>query len=262
MGDGKRAKRRIALLLQYDGTEYNGWQIQAKGTTVQDLIEKALETISKEKVRVTASGRTDAGVHALGQVAHFDILSDLTLKKLAGSLNGILPRNISVKNVYEVPSDFHSRFSAREREYVYRIYNSPARSPFMMHRAMWVNFPLNNLFFNDSLACIVGKKNFASFCKKKSAEEGTIREIFFAESEMNNELLEVKIRGNAFLHNMIRIIIGTVIDNFKNGREPEWIHEILAAQEREAAGPTAPACGLYLNKVSYDPPLESYLSAF
>lgn len=249
-------------MLQYDGTEYNGWQIQAKGTTIQDLIEKALGIITKETIRVTASGRTDAGVHALGQVAHFEMENELPLQRLAGSLNGILPRNIAVKNVYEVSGDFHSRFSAQEREYVYRIYNSPVRSPFMMHRAMWVNFPLDTLFFNASLACLVGEKNFASFCKKKSAEEGTIRKILFAESEMNNELLEVKIRGTAFLHNMIRIIIGTVVDNFSKGREPEYMHEILAAGEREAAGPTASASGLYLNKISYNPPLESYLSAF
>jgi len=262
MGSGSRTKRRIALLLQYDGTEYNGWQVQAKGVTIQDLIEKALEIISKETIRVTASGRTDAGVHALGQIAHFDITSELSLQKLAGSLNGILPRNIAVKNVYEVPADFHSRFSAREREYVYHIYNSAARSPFMMNRAMWVNFPLDKLFFNASLACLVGEKNFASFCKKTSAEDGTIRKILFAEAEMNNELLEVKIRGTAFLHNMIRIIIGTVVDNFRHGRDPEWMHEIIASEEREAAGPTAPASGLYLNNVRYDPPLKSFPSAF
>ena len=262
MGNGSRTARRIAFLLQYDGTEFNGWQIQDNGNTIQGAIEKALGILTKEDVRVTASGRMDTGVHALGQVAHFDTSSSLSLQRLVLGMNGILSKNVSVINAFEVPEDFHSRFSAREREYVYRIYNGKVRSPFMMYRAMWVNFPLDINYVNESLGCLIGEKDFASFCKKKSADEGTVREILEAAAVRKNEYLEIKIRGNAFLHNMIRIIIGTVVDNFKNRREPGYMKEILDAADRDAGGPTAPPFGLYLNKIEYDPPLDAYKRAF
>ena len=127
-------KRRIALLLQYDGSDFNGWQSQKKGRPVQDEIEKAMEVLFKEKIRIVAAGRTDAGVHALGQVIHFDCSTKLTLQKICVSLNGILAKDVAVKNAYYVPPDFHSRFGAVRREYVYAVYNHPSRNPLIIKK--------------------------------------------------------------------------------------------------------------------------------
>lgn len=262
MANGETTGRRIALIIQYDGTDFSGWQIQEKDTTVQSCLEDALRVLTRENIRVTASGRTDSGVHALGQVVHFDTSSGVSLDKFCIGLNGILPKNISVQNAFHVDEEFHSRFSAVEREYVYRVYNSPVRSSFMMYRAMWVNFPLNITYINDSLALLVGEKDFASFCKKKSAEEGTIRRIISASAVERDKFIDFRIVGNAFLHNMIRIIVGTVIENSKNGREVSVMSDILDARDRDAGGITAPPYGLYLNKITYNPPLESYPRAF
>ena len=146
MESGSRTQsdtRRIALLMQYDGTGFNGWQIQNKGRTVQEEIERALLILTRENIRVTASGRTDSGVHALGQVIHFDTHANIKLDRLCIALNGILPRDVSVLNSYLVDNDFHARFSAVEREYKYLIYNHPFRSPFMIFRAMWVRDPID-----------------------------------------------------------------------------------------------------------------------
>jgi tRNA pseudouridine38-40 synthase len=131
-----QGKRRIALLVQYDGTGFIGWQVQDDGRSVQGDIEKAIEILTKEKCRTIAAGRTDTGVHAIGQVVHFNTSSALSLSRLCIGLNGIMGRDVSVVNAYNVPDSFHSRYSAVEREYIYRIYNSPQRSPFMLYRSM------------------------------------------------------------------------------------------------------------------------------
>src|SRR5271157_5581301 len=145
----RNAVGRIALVLQYDGTDFNGWQIQNGGRTVQAELEKAIQVLLKNRVRVTASGRTDSGVHALGQVVHFDAPYDVNLQKICIGLNGILPRDVAVKNAYRVDAGFHSRFSAVLREYRYCIHNHPSRTPFMMHRAMWVHERLDCDYLNN-----------------------------------------------------------------------------------------------------------------
>lgn len=262
MGTGETGARRIALIVQYDGTDYKGWQIQDNGTTIQGLLENALNILTKEDVRVTASGRTDSGVHALGQVVHFDISSSLPLDRFCIGLNGILPRDISVQNAFEVDHSFHARYSAVEREYLYRVYNRPTRSAFMQYRAMWVNFPLDLFYVNESLEYLVGEKDFASFCKKKSADEGTIRKIISTRAERDGDFINIIIVGNAFLHNMIRIIVGTIIENHRYGRESKCMIDIIRAVDRDSSGVTAPAYGLYLNKITYDPPLEVFPAAF
>ena len=260
--DRTPGNRRIALLLQYDGTKFNGFQLQDKGRTVQGELERALKILTKTDIRIAASGRTDTGVHALGQIAHFDTDSELTLRKFAISLNGIMTSDISVKNVFEVSSDFHSRYSAVEREYRYLIYNHPQRSPFMLYRAMWVNSLLDIDYLREAVSYLVGEKDFASFCKKKSREEKTVRRINDIGVNKHEELVEIVIRGNAFLHNMNRIIIGTLIEMSKDKRPPEYMLDILDAKAREASGFTAPPYGLYLSRIWFDPDLAGFPSAF
>ena len=260
-GIGARV-RRIALLLQYDGTHYNGWQCQDIGKTVQTEIERALKILTRESVKTVASGRTDSGVHALGQVVHFDSSTGLKLDKICISLNGILPADIAVRNAYDVPEIFHSRYSAVEREYKYLIYNHPQRSPFMLYRAMWAKTYIEEARLNEAMSLLVGERDFASFCKKVSANEGTIRRLTSASASRSGDTIEILIRGNAFLHNMIRIIVGTAVDLVQNERPPEDILEILEKRDRIFGGKTAPPYGLYLNRVIFDPPLESMKSAF
>jgi len=255
-------KNRVALLLQYDGTGFNGWQVQKKGRTVQEEIEKALEVLLKEKIRVVAAGRTDTGVHALGQVIHFDSSADIKLQKLCINLNGILNKDISVKNAYFVPPTFHARFSASRREYIYVIYNHPLRSPFILKRAMWVSYKLDLDYLKNISQYFIGEKDFASFCKKISADENTVRRIDEFDITRNEEFIFFRIRGTAFLHNMIRIIIGTILDIYCNNMPPSTIENILAQKDRIAGGRTAPAYGLYLNKIFYNPALSDMESAY
>jgi tRNA pseudouridine38-40 synthase len=262
VGAGERGVTRYALLVQYDGTDFNGWQLQDKGRTIQEEFEKAVKIFTKEDVRVTASGRTDSGVHALGQVIHFDLYNEISLTKLCISLNGILPNEISVKNAYRVCNNFHSRYSAIEREYLYLIYRYPLRSPFMRYKAMWINHPLEIDYLRSVVSYLIGEKDFASFCKKISTGSGTVRKIESIEIHEQDSLIKIYFRANAFLHNMIRIIIGTAVQMYREKRDPSYMEQILKSRDRSVGGFTAPPYGLYLKRVTYDPPLDFYDSAF
>jgi len=254
--------RRIALGIQYDGTRFNGWQVQESGRTVQGELERALGILLKGEVRVAASGRTDTGVHALGQVVHFDCRRDIALQRLCIGLNGIMESDVSVINAYAVPSGFHARFSALRREYVYLIYNNRQRSPFARDRAMWHSSPLDIDYMRSAASHLIGEKDFASFCKRASAYRHTVRRIDEIEITRDGDIVRLRILGNAFLHNMIRIIVGTMLDMHRYGKDPSHMEEILSHKNRVYGGPTIPPWGLYLNKIFYDPPLESLEKAF
>lgn len=258
----ERGKKRIALEIQYDGAKFNGWQIQGEERTIQGELEKSIEILTKQKIRVIASGRTDSGVHALGQIVHLDIEGDIDLKRLCIGLNGILERDVSVKNAYRCPSDFHARFSAVEREYLYLIHNHPQRSPFMNYRTLWVREKLDIDYLRRVTMYLIGEKDFASFCKKISSDGNTVRRISKIEIDSIDELIIFRISGNAFLHNMIRIMVGTIMDMYKNNFPPDYILEILKKRDRDMSGPTASAFGLYLNRIEYNPPLNTMESAF
>jgi tRNA pseudouridine38-40 synthase len=264
MEQGKRDEtRRIAIEVQYDGTLYNGWQIQNSGRTVQGEIERAIEVLTKEKTRTIASGRTDSGVHAMGQIVHFDTQSTIALQRFCIGLNGILPRDIAVKNAYRVNSDFHARFDAVERTYRYLIHNNPLRSPFMIYRAMWVHEKLDIDYLNMVLGLLIGEKDYTSFCKKRESKNiSTVRRITSVNARKKGDLVSIEITGNAFLHNMIRIIVGTVVDMNKNRADPSVLADIIASHDRDCSGITAPPYGLYLVKVRYEPGLASAESAF
>lgn len=261
-GTPESGLNRIALEIQYDGTCYNGWQIQNSGKTVQGEIERAIKILTRRHVRLICAGRTDTGVHALGQVAHFNPEEKISLQRLCIGLNGILERDISIKNAYNVLPDFHARFSAVCREYIYLIYNHHLRNPFMTNRALWISHPLDLDYLRETAGYLVGEMDFKSFCKKISANENTVRRIDSIEIKKYNEVIVIRIKGNAFLHNMIRIIVGTMYQMFKDKKDPDYIVEIIKSKDREMSGDTAPPCGLYLNCISYQPPLSSMESAF
>lgn len=262
-GNRTAERRRIALAVQYDGTLFNGWQVQNSGRTVQREIEKALEILLAEKVRVVACGRTDAGVHANCQVVHFDCTAHHTLERIAIGLNGILPDDVAVENVYHVSDSFNARFDTVDREYLYRIYNHRLRSPFAKNRAMWDHEPLDIGFMREAASYLLGEHDFTAFCKTISSKDvNTVRTIHEIRIERSGYYIDVTIRGNAFLHNMIRSIVGTLIGLYRDGRAPSDIMTILEGRDRRAAGETVSPYGLYLNRVEYDPPLTSYPSAF
>jgi len=262
VGRGEEFLRRYALLVQYDGTFFNGWQIQPEGRTVQEEIEKAVRILTKKDTRITASGRTDTGVHAIGQVVHFDADLSMPLKRLCISLNGILPGDVSIKNAYIVPDNFHSRFSAVKREYLYLIYRYPLRTPFMRYRAMWINHPIDIEYIREASSFLVGEKDFCSFCKKISSENGTVRRIESIDVAESDDVIRIRLCANAFLHNMIRIIVGTIVQMYRENRAPDFINEILEKRDRTYSGFTAPPYGLYLDRISYEPSLDFFESAF
>jgi len=262
MGGRGDCLNRYALLVQYDGTRFNGWQFQDKGRAIQVEFENAVKILTKEEVRVIASGRTDSGVHAIGQVVHFDLSKEIPLQRLCIGLNGILDHELAVKNAYKVDLDFHSRFSAVQREYLYMIYRYPLRTPFMRYKAMWINYPINIDYIQRAASMLVGEHDFASFCKKISAKNGTIREIDSIDVSEDSNIIKLRFRANGFLHNMIRIIVGTILQMHSEAKDPEYITEILKKKDRSLSGFTAPPYGLYLNRVIYDPALNFYESAF
>lgn len=254
---------RIAIEIQYDGTNFNGWQFQNGGRTVQGEIEGALQVLLREKIRVVAAGRTDSGVHALGQVAHFNLPADIGLQRLCIGLNGILPRDVAVRNAFQVADDFHARFSAVERTYQYVIYNHHSRSPFAMHRAMWVRQRLDCDYLRSAAGLLVGEMDFSSFCKKRESKHvNTVRRIVSIDIVKDGDLIRLVITGNAFLHNMVRIIVGTLVEMNTSSADPGLIAEIIAKQDRDSSGITAPPYGLYLLKIAYNPALSTYQSAF
>jgi len=256
-GNGRNpGKRRIALEVQYDGLGFNGFQVQDTGRTVQGELERALRILLRDDTRITASGRTDTGVHALGQVVHFDTGSDISLQRLLIGMNGILDRDVAVKNAYDVFPGFHARFSAVWREYRYLIHNHAQRSPFMMYRALWVRDTLDMDYLNEAASYLVGEHDFASFCKVKSQNGSTIRHIERAVFSRAETLVTFEIRGNAFLHNMIRIIIGTLVAMNVNQEPAAHIKDLLETRDRKQSGATAPPYGLYLNSIRYEPSLE------
>ncbi|HEY1406051.1 MAG TPA: tRNA pseudouridine(38-40) synthase TruA [Spirochaetota bacterium] len=255
--------RRIALIVHYDGTSFNGWQVQPEGRCVQIELEKACSSICSHPVKSIVAGRTDAGVHALGQVVHFDTTSTIRLRRLCIGLNGILPSDVSVQNAFDVNPDFNARFDAVDREYVYLIYASPLRSPFYKTRALWITRELDIEYLRTASSFLIGEHDFSSFCKTSSAVDvNTVRTIHDIRWERRGSLIVFTIRGNAFLHNMVRSIVGTLLDMHKRELPPSFMSEILEKKDRRESGDTAAARGLYLSRVRYSPDLETFPSAF
>ena len=245
--------RTLRVDLEYDGTNYHGWQFQPNAPTIQAKLEDALHRVLGERVRVVGAGRTDAGVHALGQVAHFRTESDREVQALFRGMNSLLPDDIAVKAVSEASSDFHARRSARLKRYEYWILNDPVRSAFH-HRFLWhVRGRLDLDGMQRAAESLVGEHDFASF-QASGAEPGrhTVRHLRLLEiRSFRNGIIRIAAEGNAFLRGMVRILAGTLVD-VGSGRIPEGdVPGILRAKDRRAAGRTAPGKGLFLNWVRY-----------
>ena len=246
--------RTIKLTVQYDGTDYVGWQRQPNGTSIQELIEDALAPIEGRAVTVHGAGRTDAGVHALAQVASTVLASTIDTFTLARALNAVLPPDVRIIDVAEAPADFHARFSAVAKTYEYRIVNAPLVSAFL-HRYVWhVVPPLAIDAMREASAPLVGAHDFAAFQGAGAAVDSTERlidRIEWEEGRGSDTPLVMRITGSGFLRHMVRNIVGTLVE-VGTGRWPAaCIPDILASGDRTLAGPTAPARGLFLVRVEY-----------
>lgn len=244
---------RYKCTIAYDGSGFLGYQIQPKGRTVQGELEAALKRIHKdEDIHVTGSGRTDAGVHAVGQVIHFDSPCNIPIDRWPIVLNSALPDDISVQHIEEVTSDFHARYSVIQKEYRYKVYTGKIRDPFSRNYAYHFPYEINEDQMRQASQYLIGTHDFTSFCSAKTEvidRVRTINEISFIRS---NHELEVRFIGNGFLYNMVRILMGTLLEVGIGKRNPEEVPIILEKKNRVNAGKTAPSQGLYLWKVYYE----------
>jgi tRNA pseudouridine38-40 synthase len=244
--------RNILLLLEYDGTAYHGWQRQAEAATLQQTLEEALARLTGEPITLLGSGRTDAGVHALGQVANFRTTSAIPLKAFHQGLNSLLPRDLAVLAAHEAPPEFHARKSARAKTYEYRILNRPNPSPLSRHYAWWITSPLDLAALAATAACLEGEHDFTAFRASGSDNRNPVRRMVAARWQTHpGGWLRFTITGNGFLRGMVRSLVGTMVEVGRGKAPPTRLPELLASGDRRLAGPTAPPQGLYLVEVFY-----------
>ena len=242
--------RNIKITIQYNGKNYCGWQKQNNSPGIQGTIEKAIFDITREEVKITGSGRTDAGVHALGQVANFKINSQIPVDRIPNALNAKLPKDISIVKAEEVDEDFHSRYSAKKKTYRYQVYNSLYRSPIYADISYPVKYDLDIDKMKKEAKSLIGTYDFKGFMSSGSSVTDTVRTIYNIEVSKSEDLIIIEIEGNGFLYNMVRIIAGTLVD-IGRGRIAEKMSTIIESKSRSMAGHTAPAHGLFLKKVDY-----------
>lgn len=244
--------RRILLTVSYDGTAYAGWQWQSNAVSVQQRLEEALAKLIGQPVRVTGASRTDAGVHALGQRAHFDTASHIPPEKYPFALNNCLPPDIRVLEGKEVPGDFHARFDACGKRYTYRIHNAPHASALYRNITAHVPYTLDEERMCLSMQNLLGTHDFAAFQAAGGTAKTTVRTLTDVRLERQGSLLVLTVCGDAFLYNMVRIIAGTMLEIGMGRKAPNAFEQALRTGNRLALGMTAPACGLELTKVFYD----------
>jgi tRNA pseudouridine38-40 synthase len=242
--------RSIAMEVCYDGTGYNGLQVQDGGTTIQGTIEEALSTITASAVRIRYAGRTDAGVHALGQVVSVQTDHSMSAGEFRAALNGNLPHDIRIMEAREVPLNFHPRYDAKRRWYRYLISTAPERIPFFHNYAHWIRRKLDVDLLERYCGCILGEQDFTSFASLEEGENPR-RTLFECTVKVRNDFVVFDLTGNSFLRRMVRTIVGTFLESEKRGDTPNRIAAILRARDRSRGGQTAFAGGLYLMKVFY-----------
>lgn len=243
--------RRIMLVVAYEGTNYCGWQIQPNGITIEEVLNRELSRILKEDIRVIGASRTDAGVHALGNVAVFDTNARIPGDKVAYALNQSLPEDVRIQLSREVSPDFHPRHCNTRKTYEYCIYNSSFENPLGRQLAYFVHRPLAVRAMQEAARMLEGEHDFKSFCNIHTHVEDTVRTIYCCEVRQQGNEIVIHIEGNGFLYNMVRIIAGTLIEVGSGLRQASGMSTVLKARDRERAGRTAPAKGLKLVSIQY-----------
>jgi tRNA pseudouridine38-40 synthase len=244
--------RTLKLVLEYDGTAYVGWERQKNGLAIQEVLEEAFWTIAGERVVVEGSGRTDAGVHALGQAASVVVERPLDLRKLRLGLNAVLPPDVSVISIDEAEAGFHARKSAKSKLYRYTILNDPARRPLWRHRAYHFPQPLDVSAMDEAARALEGTHDFTAFAREADRKKSCVRTILSAKVRAEPPFVHVELEGTGFLYNMVRIVTGTLIDVGLGKRAPADLARLIAQRSRAESGFTVPAHGLALVVVRYE----------
>jgi tRNA pseudouridine38-40 synthase len=243
---------KIALGLSYEGTQFCGWQSQSDKSGVQDALELAIVSIAQHNVRVHAAGRTDTGVHALGQVVHFETQSARPLSAWVRGVNAHLPASVRVQWAHEVADDFHARFSARGRSYQYLLYNAPVASALMANQAGWFHLPLDFSAMQEAATYLLGEHDFSAFRAAECQAKSPIRTMIKAEVRQLGRYFIFDFSANAFLHHQVRNMIGALIYIGKGAHPPLYIKELLQKRNRTLSPPTFSPNGLYLTAVNYE----------
>ena len=244
--------QRLMLTLRYIGTAYHGWQVQPNATTIQQLLQDAIERVTGVRSGVIGCSRTDAGVHADMFCCTFDTASPLRGQKMVAALNAWLPRDIAVYDCREVPLVFHPRYDACGKRYVYRIWNEPARNPFWEERALHLKRPLNVSVMQKAAADFLGTHDFSAFCAAGSDVEDHVRTVRESTVTVKDGMVCYTVAADGFLYNMVRIMVGTLLDIESGRLAADCIPVLLSSAARDGAGYTVPACGLYLDRVFYE----------
>lgn len=243
--------KRIMLVVAYDGTNYHGWQVQQNSETIEGVLNRCLSALLQETIEVIGASRTDAGVHALGNVAVFDTHTRIPAGKIAYALNARLPEDIRIQESKEVDSTFHPRHCDSRKTYEYRIYNAPFPMPTerLYTHFSYVAYDIGRM--QEAAVYLTGTHDFKSFCSAEAQVESTVRQVDSVKVEKEGNLIAIRVTGRGFLYNMVRIMAGTLMEVGRGHIEPQEIVRILEAKDRSAAGPTAPACGLTLMKYEF-----------
>lgn len=249
--------QRIALGIEYDGIPWRGWQTQPGGQTVQDALQAALKQFTRTEVAVTCAGRTDAGVHAIEQVVHFDTPLERDIFSWVRGVNAFLPPSVAVKWACQLrpplQDDFHARFSAMARTYHYILYNNPVRSPLLHGRAGWVFRPLSLEPMQQAAQYLLGMHDFSTFRASQCQAKTPVKLMHDIQIRHQGDIFIFTLRANAFLHHMVRNIMGSLIQVGNGNQQPQWMEQILQGRDRSIAAPTFMPDGLYLARVDYDP---------
>lgn len=243
--------KRIRLTVAYDGTRYHGWQIQNNGITIESELNRCLSELFGEEIKVIGASRTDSGVHAMGNVAVFDTQARMPAEKVSYALNQRLPEDIRIQCSEEVAADWHPRYCESRKTYEYRIYRGQFPMPVKRLYTYFTYHELDVEKMHQAAAYLVGEHDFKSFCQVGAQVESTVRTIYSLEVEEQGKDVVIRVCGNGFLYNMVRIIAGTLLEVGQGRRTPESMQEVLAACDRQKAGPTAPAHGLMLMKYEF-----------
>lgn len=244
--------KRVKLVVAYDGTNYHGWQVQDNGITIEEVLNRTISELVQEDIKVIGASRTDAGVHACGNVAVFDTESRIPGDKFSFALNQRLPEDIRIQESCEVDADFHPRYADTVKTYEYNILNRRFELPTKRLYAAFCYYPMDIERMNQAAAYLVGEHDFKSFCSAGAQVQTTVRTIYAVNVTKDADMVHIRITGNGFLYNMVRIIAGTLMQVGTGLMEPEQVKEILEARDRSKAGPTAVAKGLTLVEIRYE----------
>lgn len=243
--------RNLLLTISYDGLAYHGWQVQKNAVTVQQVFQRAVEKLLCTKTDIKGCSRTDSGVHANMYCVSFKTNSNIPCKNIISGLNTYLPKDIAVLDCIEAAPDFHARYSVRSKQYVYRVYNEQIRDPFLKDRAFHYRYRINEQLLDTEAQAFVGTHDFAGFCSARSDVEDTVRTVYAFSVERRGSEVLFKVEADGFLYNMVRIMVGTLLFVNEGKIKPGELADVINSKNRTLAGKTAPAHGLYLNKVNY-----------